>query len=96
MPPAIMANTSALIGRRGSLTDLKTLNVAYEPSRSDESAREVIFALHPEWRTSEGEVEFVRFKEGITNNVSTRNPILLLAPHLVLKRLTRQYSFSKP
>jgi hypothetical protein len=52
------------------VSGLKYLPLSYDPINSDVSARELIYALYPEWETSPGDVEFVRFKEGITNNVS--------------------------
>ena len=53
---------------------LKYLCLSYDPTNSEASARELLFALYPEWETSPGSVEFVRFKEGITNNVRMKDP----------------------
>jgi hypothetical protein len=48
---------------------LQYLPLSYDPTSSDASAKALIFALYPEWETSPGKIEFIRFKEGITNNV---------------------------
>lgn len=52
-------------------TTCQYIPLCYDPANSDTSARALIFTLYPEWETSPGEVEFVRFKEGITNNAGT-------------------------
>lgn len=49
--------------------ELQNIPLAYSLAESDASARALIYALNPEWKTSEGDLEFVRFKEGITNTV---------------------------
>jgi len=48
---------------------LRTIALTYDSSNPDASARALIYALNPDWKTSDGEVEFVRFKDGITNTV---------------------------
>jgi len=55
---------------------LRSLPLTYSPSDSDASARALIFALKPEWETSDGPLEFVRFKDGITNTVCESNMAL--------------------
>lgn len=93
MRPPLINNGSSMRARRGSLSELTYLQLSYDPSRSEESAREVIFALNPEWETSEGEVEFIRFKEGITNNVCRSSSDACALRHA--KMLIRNYSCSK-
>jgi len=56
---------------------LRSLPLTYSPNDSEASARALIFALNPEWETSEGPLEFVRFKEGITNTVRFANMAVL-------------------
>ena len=52
---------------------VQIINLTYDPANSEASARRVIFALNPEWESTPGAVEFVRFKEGITNTVGLPN-----------------------
>ncbi|KAI9661477.1 MAG: hypothetical protein M1831_002999 [Alyxoria varia] len=51
-----------------ALPQLK-ISLSYSPEDSEQTARSLIFALYPEWKTSPGSVEFVRFKDGITNTL---------------------------
>ncbi|KAI9728684.1 MAG: hypothetical protein M1828_002790 [Chrysothrix sp. TS-e1954] len=43
--------------------------LSYSAARSEDSARELIYALKPEWEHSPGPLEFIRFKDGITNTL---------------------------
>lgn len=52
-----------------SSSNVKTIALHYDASNSESSARKLVFDLNPEWELSPGPVEFVRFKEGITNTV---------------------------
>lgn len=56
----------------GDVQNIRTVSLSYDTAQSEDSARKLIFALYPEWETSEGDLEFVRFKDGITN---TARPI---------------------
>lgn len=47
----------------------KIIALSYDTEDSDASARRLISALKPEWDDSPGPVDFVKFKEGITNTV---------------------------
>ena len=40
------------------------------PEESTRTATELVYALRPEWKNLEGELEIVRFTDGITNTVS--------------------------
>src|ERR1700761_8939345 len=46
------------------------LPITFDNERADESALELAYAFNPSWKTSEGEVEIVRFTDGITNTLS--------------------------
>jgi len=58
------------------------INLAYDPANSDKSAKALIYALRPDWESSDGDVEFVRFKEGITNSVSLNALLEVLTTRL--------------
>ena len=45
------------------------LSLRYNNADSQSSALRLVFSLFPEWEHSEGKVEFIRFKDGITNTV---------------------------
>jgi len=55
--------------RMSSAPDIRHIQLAYDHSNSDASALRLIHAIVPEWKTSEGEIEFVHFTDGITNTV---------------------------
>ncbi|KAL9050918.1 MAG: hypothetical protein Q9162_006345 [Coniocarpon cinnabarinum] len=48
---------------------VRTIDLSYNAFDSDASARSLIYALNPEWKTSPGEIDFERFKDGITNTL---------------------------
>lgn len=52
----------------GGISHLKHIPLAYDMNDSEGSARNLLFALKPEWKESDGAVEFIKYKEGITNN----------------------------
>lgn len=55
----------------GCSPNLRHVPLSYNSAESDRSASRLIFALFPEWEHAEGKLEFVRFKDGITNTVRT-------------------------
>ncbi|KAI5299121.1 hypothetical protein KEM56_003506, partial [Ascosphaera pollenicola] len=52
-----------------ALSALKYIPLSYSHADSENSARKLVLALFPEWESSEGEIEFVRFTDGITNTL---------------------------
>lgn len=48
---------------------LLEIPLSYQNERSEESALALVFSLRPEWEHSDGAVDIVRFKDGITNTV---------------------------
>lgn len=56
-----------------SPSSLRAIHLSYDNSRSEESARELVVALNPEWESAPGPIEFVKFKDGITNTVWDRD-----------------------
>ena len=50
-------------------TDVRHINLFYNPSDSEASALRLVFAVLPNWQHEDGEVEFIQFKEGITNTL---------------------------
>lgn len=58
----------------GCFPDLRHVPLSYNSAESERSASRLIFALFPEWEHAEGELEFVRFTDGITNTVRTLEP----------------------
>lgn len=55
---------------------LHRIPLSYDNKNSEHSARELVFAFDPSWKTDEGEIEIIKFTDGITNNV-------FLGKHLV-------------
>lgn len=58
----------------GCSPELRHVPLSYNSAESERSASRLIFALFPEWEHAEGELEFVRFTDGITNTVRTLKP----------------------
>ena len=58
----------------GSSSNLRHVPLLYDSADSDRSASRLIFTLFPEWEHAEGELEFVRFTDGITNTVRPLKP----------------------
>ncbi|KAI5279567.1 hypothetical protein KEM54_004117, partial [Ascosphaera aggregata] len=48
---------------------LRYIPLSYDHTDSENSARKLVVALFPEWDTAEGDVEFIRFTDGITNTL---------------------------
>ena len=48
------------------------LSLSYSNADSQTSALRLILTLFPDWEHSEGKIEFIRFKDGITNTVCLR------------------------
>ena len=46
------------------------LPIKFDNNDADKSALELVYAFNPTWKDSEGEVELVRFTDGITNTLS--------------------------
>ena len=49
--------------------DYRNIDLYYDSADSHESALALILALRPEWESSKDTIDFVRFKDGITNTV---------------------------
>lgn len=50
-------------------TKLKHIGLYYDNAKSHETALALILALRPDWEASQESIDFVRFKDGITNTV---------------------------
>lgn len=48
---------------------IRHIDLLYNGADSQESALSLILALRPEWEETKNTIEFVRFKDGITNTV---------------------------
>jgi hypothetical protein len=48
---------------------LHRIPLSYDNKSPEQSARELVFAFDPSWKTEEGEIEIIKFTDGITNNV---------------------------
>lgn len=48
---------------------LRYVPLGYDNDCSEKSALALVFNLRPEWEHSEGPIEIVKFKDGITNTV---------------------------
>jgi len=56
--------------RTNSLSEkVHLIPYTYDRTDSEASALRLVYQLEPSWETSEGEVKFVHFTEGITNTV---------------------------
>ncbi|KAI8959929.1 ethanolamine kinase [Daldinia sp. FL1419] len=53
----------------GHLGQLRHIPISYDSENSDASARELILALRPEWSGPDSNIEFIPFKDGITNTL---------------------------
>lgn len=52
--------------------DIPYLSLSYSNADSQTSALRLILTLFPDWEHSDGKIEFIRFKDGITNTVCLR------------------------
>ena len=52
--------------------DIPYISLSYSNADSQTSALRLILTLFPEWEHSDGNIEFIRFKDGITNTVCLR------------------------
>ncbi|MCJ1478640.1 hypothetical protein MMC13_007321 [Lambiella insularis] len=57
------------MGEVNSTGSLRRLSLSYNSADSHTSALRLVLALFPDWEYTDGEVEFVRFKDGITNTL---------------------------
>jgi len=48
---------------------IRYIDLLYSNADSQESALSLILTLRPEWQATKDTIEFVRFKDGITNTV---------------------------
>ncbi|XDG10453.1 hypothetical protein ABKA04_010068 [Annulohypoxylon sp. FPYF3050] len=53
----------------GQLGQLRHIPLSYDSENPDSSARALILALRPEWANSDSNIEFISFKDGITNTL---------------------------
>lgn len=64
-----------------SSLDVRHIPLSYHKEDSDASATRLVVALYPDWQTSEGKIEFVRFTDGITNTVRSRDAEIVESRH---------------
>ncbi|KAI0882718.1 kinase-like protein [Annulohypoxylon maeteangense] len=53
----------------GQLGQLRHIPLSYDSENPDSSARALILALRPEWSSPDSKIEFISFKDGITNTL---------------------------
>ena len=53
----------------GDSPELAYIDLSYDHRKSDETAKELVFSIQPEWRERSELIQIVQFKEGITNTV---------------------------
>lgn len=53
--------------------DVRNVDLFYDHANSEESALKLVTALFPDWESQKDTIEFVRFKDGITNTVRCNN-----------------------
>jgi ethanolamine kinase len=69
---------------------IRHIPLRYDNANSQESALNLILALRPEWKETRDTIEFVRFKDGITNTVcGQKNEAYPSRTWTVLTRLVR-------
>jgi len=66
-------------GRVDSPLDVRYLPMTYDHADSEGSATRMIETLLPDWRDSEGKIEFTKFTDGITNTVRLTLPCISIA-----------------
>jgi ethanolamine kinase len=49
--------------------NIEYIDLSYDPSNSQESAIKLVTTLFPEWAADTSTIQFIRFKDGITNTV---------------------------
>ena len=52
-----------------ALKDLKHIPLSYNNADSQTSALRLVLTLFPQWEHEEGQIDFIRFTDGITNTV---------------------------
>lgn len=60
---------AAYMTRSDSPMAVRHIDLSFESGDCEGSALRLIYALLPEWESSEGDVELIKFTEGITNTV---------------------------
>jgi len=55
--------------RDAPLGHLRYIPLSYNTADSHASALRLVLSLIPHWEQEEGQIEFIRFKDGITNTV---------------------------
>ena len=51
------------------LNEIPYISLSYSNADSQTSALRLILSLFPDWEHSDGNIDFIRFKDGITNTV---------------------------
>lgn len=64
----------------GDAPKVRLIPLSYVNAEAQSSALRLILTLCPDWESSEGNVEFERFTDGITNTVRFRQPFELGSP----------------
>ena len=54
---------------KGIFNEIPYISLSYSNADSQTSALRLILTLFPDWEHSDGKIEFIRFKDGITNTV---------------------------
>ena len=53
----------------GRAVPTRHIPLYFDNANSEASATKLVYVLLPEWEHSEGDLTFIRFTDGITNNV---------------------------
>ena len=61
-----MSHNNSLAAPSG---DIRRIPLSYNNADSQHSALRLILTLFPDWEHGEGQIEFIRFTDGITNTV---------------------------
>lgn len=49
--------------------EMRHIPLSYDNAESQTSSLRLVLTLFPDWEHSQGKIEFIRFKDGITNTV---------------------------
>jgi ethanolamine kinase len=63
--------------------DIRLIGLSYDNADSHRSALDLVLALFPDWAASRDTIEFVRFTDGITNTVRSRQTLPRPRPYMI-------------
>lgn len=91
---------SVTVSKSDSGHEYRKLSLSHNSADSQASALRLVLTLSPDWEKSDGKIEFIRFKEGITNTVSCPGNLLfpsslLIVSNQLLKAVKRRPGYTE-